>query len=1039
MGIPNKNPYVGPRPFEEEEWELFFGRKREADDLLSLMLTSRLVLFYAPSGAGKSSLIRTSLCRGLRAEDFEVLPITRVSGELLSDTTTIDNIFVFNLLMHLDCDQHPPAQLAVTSLSDYVKQLRPLTSAPDETEPSPLVLMIDQFEEIFTAHPEAWDKREDFFKQLNQAMNECKSLWVLLALREEYVAALDPYARLLPGGLRTRFYMQSLSHVAALEALEGPAQKGNRPFEPGVAKILVDNLCLTWMRDHIARQYPGEFVEPVQLQVVCHQLWNELQNTPRPSISLADLQGVAGTADLAHFVDTALARFYADGIRRTMTATGEPELDLRDWFDDQMITEAGTRNLVFRGAEKTGGLSNHAVDQLAANLLIRGEARAAGTWYELIHDRLIQPIRDANLAWYQEHPLILLAYEWDKAGRMGDKLLEGQQLQTALASDWRGFGKLVSEFLNVSQAAQVTRDRELQETQRQQKLAHVQALAQEQQKRAEEAEARQRMQKRAIVLVTLLLLAAIGLGVWARVNALTAQNEATKAIQAQATAQAEATRAAEAEQFAEIGFVRLLASEAQQTTTTKPQLSLLLALQAVVISPQVNGRPVVTETLLALQQTLATTASYPLRGFDKHIITDVVRIVASPNGEWLAAGSQSGMVHFWMLTAGEAEFAQASHRAHAGAVTALAFSPDGRWLSTGGTDAGVNLFDMQALDAKPLQVSQGQTNGPVMELAFAPTGYPTKTWLAVGQADGVVQRIDLSASGLPMVSDLLGEQSRATASLAFSPDGEWLATVSVTDTLRIWPLSETFPITGSRPLSESISGLMTFSADGRWLATGSKQGTNVYLFDLDQSNGRPLTLPGHIEGVQALAFSPDHQLLSVGSGDGVVRGWELNKLEELLAVPTSQRKSAPPRPVPSKELLEHNGAVLALAFQVGEGNRITLATGSADYTVKLWDKSDLQKSTGTLYGHETAVSSLVFGVKPNQIFASSSDGTIRVWSLDRQTAPKDLGQLISALSNWEMEACRRAGRDFTQAEQAKYFGNTTVVTSTCAKLTRTSP
>ena len=59
MNTPSTNPYVGPRTFQKNEGHLFFGRDRETRDLLSLVSAEKLVLFYAQSGAGKSSLINT--------------------------------------------------------------------------------------------------------------------------------------------------------------------------------------------------------------------------------------------------------------------------------------------------------------------------------------------------------------------------------------------------------------------------------------------------------------------------------------------------------------------------------------------------------------------------------------------------------------------------------------------------------------------------------------------------------------------------------------------------------------------------------------------------------------------------------------------------------------------------------------------------------------------------------------------------------------------------------------------------------------------
>ena len=86
------------------------------------MLSERLLLFYAQSGAGKSSLINTRLIPSLQEKDFVVLPVGRVSGELPAGVERVDNIFAFNLMLGIleDCD---PAQLAGVTLSDFLARL----------------------------------------------------------------------------------------------------------------------------------------------------------------------------------------------------------------------------------------------------------------------------------------------------------------------------------------------------------------------------------------------------------------------------------------------------------------------------------------------------------------------------------------------------------------------------------------------------------------------------------------------------------------------------------------------------------------------------------------------------------------------------------------------------------------------------------------------------------------------------------------------------------------------------------------------------
>ena len=68
MSADPQNPYIGPRTFRRDEGHVFFGRDREAADLEALVASEKLVLFYAQSGAGKSSLINARLIPSLEAK-----------------------------------------------------------------------------------------------------------------------------------------------------------------------------------------------------------------------------------------------------------------------------------------------------------------------------------------------------------------------------------------------------------------------------------------------------------------------------------------------------------------------------------------------------------------------------------------------------------------------------------------------------------------------------------------------------------------------------------------------------------------------------------------------------------------------------------------------------------------------------------------------------------------------------------------------------------------------------------------------------------
>lgn len=620
-----ENPYVGPRTFTQQEADRFFGREREARELFSLVISQRLVLFYAQSGAGKSSLINTRLVPQLREAGFPVLPIGRVSGELPEGITDVANIYVFNLLLSLDESDGPPQRFTSMSLSDFLARLTSmdgrhyyydeqadLTPAEDDElyEPSPYVLVIDQFEEIITTHPERWQDREDFFKQLDQAMANDPMLWVVLTLREDYVASLDPYLHLLPDNMRARFYMQRMEYQAALEAVKNPAEKFGRPFAPGVAESLVDNL--RQIRVQGSRQPGqaetelGQFVEPVQLQVVCYQLWNNLVNQPPGQITEQHLRELGD-------VDKALAQFYEQAIADVVRTLGVSEVDLRNWFETQLITEADTRGTVYRGARQTGGLDNRAVDMLVSKFLLRAEVRTGGTWYELIHDRLVEPILQANQSWRLKQPLLQMAQDWIDSGRTINKLLEGQPLKEALATPWQGLGPLVEEFLNASREAQRIREQAQaaeKEALRQRELEQAQVLAEEQRQRAaEQAQAALRLRRRAMLLTGLAIIAllmavtAAVLGWQAAQNARIAEARELEAEIARETAEAESTAAA-----ANAAEVRKLLEEGQKATETAiPQATTTAAYAS---SEEVASLKATLDALQSPTETPTPTATY---------------------------------------------------------------------------------------------------------------------------------------------------------------------------------------------------------------------------------------------------------------------------------------------------------------------------------------------------------------------------------------------------------------------------------------------
>lgn len=382
-------PYVGPRSFGQEERDVFCGRDREISDLFSLVAAHSEVLLYAQSGAGKTSLLGAGLLPRLEEEGFEVLPMASVRGEIPGDVSTEDigNIYVFSALMSWAGEDADPNELAGMSLADFLKRRKHLRDEDDF--PTLRVAVFDQFEEIFTSYPDRWKQRGGLFEQVRSALDQDILLRVLFVIREDYVAQLDPYARLLSEGMRTRFRLEKLRQGAALKAVTGPLEKTNRSFAEGVADGLVANLLTVQRRNLAGDLVPvrGEFVEPVQLQVVCQKLWN----------SLGPEVGEITDAHVQEFgdVEQALQEFYEQCVQEIVEATPVGERTLRSWFGTELITEDGKRGTVNKGPEGSSTALQKSVDLY----LISRHRRLGGDWYELAHARFIEPIRRSNERW----------------------------------------------------------------------------------------------------------------------------------------------------------------------------------------------------------------------------------------------------------------------------------------------------------------------------------------------------------------------------------------------------------------------------------------------------------------------------------------------------------------------------------------------------------------------------------------------------------------------------------------------------------------
>jgi hypothetical protein len=395
---PELEPFVGPRPFRrtEEDRARFFGRDRETEEIVSLILSHSVVLVYAQSGAGKTSLFEAQVAPALGTNGFTVFPLARVRATIPDgvDAAAVENLYAFAALLSIaQADGDRPE--AGTSLA--TKTLHAYLQANGGEPPSPRCIVFDQFEEIFTdesvfaLRPTRWQEEQmAFFRQVDQAVRSDPLLRAVFVIRKEHLAELDRFANLLPEGFHTRFHLEPLGREAAIAAVKLPVRNTRRSFAEGVPEELVEKLLL--MRVDVGggeiKEVPGRLVEPLHLQLVCQSLWEELDADD----TLITKEHLRTLGD----VDQVLGQLYDNAVRAASAAGGIPEKRLRRRIESDFITPAGTRGIVFVGDEADGAGFRTAVDELERQHLIRAEWRAGADWHELTHDRLIQPIRASN-------------------------------------------------------------------------------------------------------------------------------------------------------------------------------------------------------------------------------------------------------------------------------------------------------------------------------------------------------------------------------------------------------------------------------------------------------------------------------------------------------------------------------------------------------------------------------------------------------------------------------------------------------------------
>jgi hypothetical protein len=382
----DENPFPGPTPYVRADSNRFFGRGDEIDELTSLVLSTSAVVLDAPSGTGKSSLINAGLIPMVEQYEFTVISVRFGEHAAAMQRST-----------HVS-GSNPFSAAVVAAIADATGAVDLGEPLPDAMarlaaeRPGGSLLLLDQFEEIFSNYPAHWSERTPFFRQLAEGLDANRSLRALLAIRSDFLASLSPYQREIPGQLVVRYNLESLRTDAAAEAVERTFRDSGRPLPKADITALIDGLLTIWVGDR-RLDVRGEFVNLIQLQIVCRGHWEKL--AAHDGDRTVDTTGTAAFID----VDRAMDEFVDSAIANTVRATRCDESVVRQWLESALITPNDRRAVVLVGERETAGLDNAVVDTLQAQRLVATEQRNDERWVELTHDSMIRAVHRSNDRW----------------------------------------------------------------------------------------------------------------------------------------------------------------------------------------------------------------------------------------------------------------------------------------------------------------------------------------------------------------------------------------------------------------------------------------------------------------------------------------------------------------------------------------------------------------------------------------------------------------------------------------------------------------
>ena len=968
------NPYKGLRAFGEGDAADFFGRAALTGQLLARLSEGgdlgRFLAVVGPSGSGKSSIVGAGLVPALRrgglpgSENWFIVPMLPGPHPLEELEAALLRVAV-----------NPPDSLLTQLREDQRGLLRAVHRCLPDDPQVELVLVIDQFEEVFTLVQDEAVRAHLLDSLVTAILDERSRLRVIITLRADFIdrpLSYTDFGELLRQRMEV---VLPLTPDELEQAILGPAERVGLQFEAGLVQAI--------MRDAGAGDQPGAL--PL-LQYALTELFEKRDGNLLTKNAYQAIGGVLGAlgrrAEEVYRGLSETDRATARQLFLRLVTLGEGTEDTRRRVlraelialtpDPSPTGEGSAVSPSPMGEGRGEGRISSVVDSFGKHRLLTfdRDPLTRGPTVEVAHEALLREwprlrewLNDSRADVRLQRQLALAAHDWQNANRDASYLLIGAHLEqfegwalsttVSLTTDER-------VYLDVSVAER--EKREAEEANRQQReLEAANRLA------ATEHQAATRLRKRNRVIAMAGGLALL-LAVLAGVFGLQATRNAEAAQQQQGLSRSRelaAVALAQVDQNPERGL--LIAIEAGDTANTYEAQDALRQLLAATRTKRVlrghtgsvrsaqfspDGKRIVTASwdhTARLWDAVTGQEVAVLRGH----ADAVTEAHFSPDGKYIVTASDDNVARVWDAATGQEV---AVLRGHEGLNTSTAwpssasFSPDGQYIVTTGKDNIANMWETAT--GQKIAVLRGH-EAQVLSAQFSPDGKRIVTG-----SDDKTARIWDAATGQE-VAVLRGHEA-PIAQVQFSPDGKQIVTASVDHTARVWDATTGQEVAVLRGNDDGVScscALFSaqFSPDGKRIVTG---GDDAAIRIWDAATGKvSAVLRGHTDAVACPKFSPDGKQIVSASLDETIRIWD---------VATGKAVAV---------LRGHTDSVVSAEFSP-DGKYIVSA--SNDMTARVWDAATNEEAA-VLRGHQDKVNSAQFSTDGKQLVTASDDSTTRVW------------------------------------------------------------